>query len=1147
MNQAKRKFAAAGLALSLTLGQTALASEALGHDLHWGQRPLSEGTQLTTRLFWSDTYSDLRTERYVTYSPNAAVTPTVAYGEYLVKRETLSTMARRLESGGKRVVGGTNGDFYVLATGQPLGMVVTDGVLRSSSSYHSAIGFRADGTAFIGQPSLQITAVMPDGTLSITGGVNKVRQRFAADGSGGVTLLTSDFAPTTQNTEPGVDVFLRVATQEEIAEREAGGGSGQAQPAGGNDGHTQAGGENGGQAQTGEETGGQTQAGEESGEQAQTGGENDGQTQTGGENDGQTQAGEENGGQTQTGGENDGQTQTGGENDGQAQTEGTNGDETRSGRANETGMQAAQAKPAGRTARSGGQDDTASGALQIGKRLRCTVDFVTDAAGENPIYPGGFVLTMNSGDNPDILARLLALKPGDPVDITVSSADPRWSEAKEALGGMYRLLENGRLGQNLSAERTARTAIGIKADGSVIFYTLDGKQPGLSVGANCTQVAMRLLELGCVDALGLDGGGSTTLGVTWPDKQAMEVVNSPSDGRERSNSNAIFLTTRLQPTGQPGALWLTPGDALVLAGAKLDFSASLLDSAWYAMGPAQGTVYSAQGAGTVTPEGAFTAGSAAGEAVITGYAGQAGGSASVTVVDTPDAITVTDEATGGKVTALSLEPGEVVRLTASCTWRGLAPLSQDTCYTWQCDPAVGTVDAAGTFTAGTEGASGSLRVTAGGYTAEIPVAVASHIHILDDLEGESNGFTSTDTAQVQVETLRSSVRAGFRSLKLSYDTGETGLARADANLPIPAGDSHLGVWVYADGSGNRLSAVVRDPSSETGESVVPLTRLDFTGWKHILISLPAGTTALTGLEIAGEGGQTPAGELWLDQFTTANRALEDFEGPSITLKVQGNVLTATINDNVDQSVEAQAVSAMIDARAVTGSWDADKDVLRVELPVPASGLCRVSVTARDKSGNIGRASVELGSQGQGAFADLEGHWSAKYANYLYDQGIAQGELKGDVRVYLPDSQITRAEFFTMAARWLGLELTAYEAVELPFADAGAIPAWAVPAIKAMYAQGIVTGSLEGDGLYAHPGSTVTRAEVMSILGRTQERGYPEAELAGFSDQGEIPAWAAEYVRTLVGQGVINGFGDGTLRPSEPMSRGEAAKVLFTLR
>lgn len=86
-------------------------------------------------------------------------------------------------------------------------------MLRSTQPYNVswAIGFRADGTAFIGTPNVSVAAVLGGQVYSVSGGVNKVRKPSASDGSGGLTLLTSDFASTTQNTEAGVDVILSPA------------------------------------------------------------------------------------------------------------------------------------------------------------------------------------------------------------------------------------------------------------------------------------------------------------------------------------------------------------------------------------------------------------------------------------------------------------------------------------------------------------------------------------------------------------------------------------------------------------------------------------------------------------------------------------------------------------------------------------------------------------------------------------------------------------------------------------------------------------------------------------------------------------------------------------------------------------------------
>ena len=74
-------FLAASLACSL--GLSAAASEALGEDLSSRDIQLNQETQLSTNVFWSTTYSDLRTENLVTYTPNDDVTPIVTFGSVL--------------------------------------------------------------------------------------------------------------------------------------------------------------------------------------------------------------------------------------------------------------------------------------------------------------------------------------------------------------------------------------------------------------------------------------------------------------------------------------------------------------------------------------------------------------------------------------------------------------------------------------------------------------------------------------------------------------------------------------------------------------------------------------------------------------------------------------------------------------------------------------------------------------------------------------------------------------------------------------------------------------------------------------------------------------------------------------------------------
>ena len=77
MNKMIRRGVALGLALAVTV-TAASASNALGWDLHKSSVPISQGTALGTNIFWSDTYSDLRTEYFVSYTADTNGVPTVA-------------------------------------------------------------------------------------------------------------------------------------------------------------------------------------------------------------------------------------------------------------------------------------------------------------------------------------------------------------------------------------------------------------------------------------------------------------------------------------------------------------------------------------------------------------------------------------------------------------------------------------------------------------------------------------------------------------------------------------------------------------------------------------------------------------------------------------------------------------------------------------------------------------------------------------------------------------------------------------------------------------------------------------------------------------------------------------------------------------
>jgi hypothetical protein len=519
------------------------------------------------------------------------------------------------------------------------------------------------------------------------------------------------------------------------------------------------------------------------------------------------------------------------------------------------------------------------------------------------------------------------------------------------------------------------------------------------------------------------------------------------------------------------------------------------------------------------------------------------GSALVTVVTTPDQITVRNQSTGGALTSISLQSGASIDLTASAVYRNLQMTCSDESFTWSVTGGLGTIDQSGVLTAGETSGSGAVTVRAGGRTVSIPLTVAGHVSCVEDFEGDFSSMSNSLTANIDRETGAAYVRYGSQSARVSYDLTGGQSAAVGVSLALPTGEPYLSLWVYGDGSGNTLSAPVRLTDGSSVE--LNLAALNFTGWQRVAVSLPQGARQVLTLQVLPTGAAA-SGTIWLDQVTTSNQPGADTTAPTVALSLSESTLTATVADDVDLSFAAGQIAVTCDGRSV--DFTLSGRTVTAALPARDLSAHRVTVTATDASGNIGRASGDLAPLDVhlDPFADTAGHWAADYANYLYAQGISTGVAAGTALYFQPDKDITRGEFALMCARWLGLDLTAYQGVQLPFQDADSIPSWCLNGVKAMYALGIFQGSAQGGGTYAYAQNSITRAEAMTMLGRMLPKGYAGVRLT-FADAASVPAWAAEYVQVLVAQGIVNGTGDNTIAPNDPIKRGEMAKILYAMR
>ncbi|MEP7343152.1 MAG: phosphodiester glycosidase family protein [Acidobacteriota bacterium] len=177
---------------------------------------------------------------------------------------------------------------------------------------------------------------------------------------------------------------------------------------------------------------------------------------------------------------------------------------------------------------------------------RNRVTAAQDGAGDQTIPRGGVVISASGSARQWVRAHL---RRGTPVEIKIKTrTEPPLSFTPDfILGGGPQLIaagrkvfaaESSRYGDSLYKQRHPRTAIGWRTDGKLILVVVDGRQKS-SAGMTMDELATLMLELNCIEAMNLDGGGSTTMVIR------NRIVNSPSDLiGERAVSDALMIFAR---------------------------------------------------------------------------------------------------------------------------------------------------------------------------------------------------------------------------------------------------------------------------------------------------------------------------------------------------------------------------------------------------------------------------------------------------------------------------------------------------------------------------------------------------------------------------------------------------------------------------
>lgn len=367
----------------------------------------------------------------------------------------------------------------------------------------------------------------------------------------------------------------------------------------------------------------------------------------------------------------------------------------------------------------GGEDLALDGELEL------TVTEVSREGGSVPIGEDNLVLTASEAALLDWIYE--GFEPGDRVTLSAECSDSGLAGCEWVTGSGNILALDGELyktdkwnGELLKAN--PRTAIGVKRDGTVVYYVMDGRSDH-SEGATMEELAEDLLDMGCEDVVNLDGGGSSVMALRMPGREGLTVVNEPSDGKLREVASFILFVTGKAPDGAAERLFIEEDGAYVLAGSSVGLNFAATDRGLHnTSAPADISARAQRGE---VNGGVYSAPASAGEDRISLKGGGASGSGVLHIIEEADTLAVTDAETGGNVERLSLENGESVQLAVSAGYLMRDVLTGAGSVEFTVEGDIGSIDADGVFTASAQGAAqGRILVECGGLEREIPVSVA---------------------------------------------------------------------------------------------------------------------------------------------------------------------------------------------------------------------------------------------------------------------------------------------------------------------------------------------------------------------------------------------------------------------------------------
>ncbi len=179
---------------------------------------------------------------------------------------------------------------------------------------------------------------------------------------------------------------------------------------------------------------------------------------------------------------------------------------------------------------------------------------------------------------------------GAVVTVTGDLAPLGLGSMTAAVGGGALILHDGEWYDDSDApyreensKRMPCSGVALAPDGRLYLVEVDGRQPELSVGVTRREFSALMRSLGATEGLLFDGGGSSTMVVRRLGDSVADVVNSPSDGKERPVADGIFVYSSA-PAGPAVRLVARPSIIRAIDGAQVALRVVAVDAAYHIAG-----------------------------------------------------------------------------------------------------------------------------------------------------------------------------------------------------------------------------------------------------------------------------------------------------------------------------------------------------------------------------------------------------------------------------------------------------------------------------------------------------------------------------------------------------------------------------------